>query len=175
MYPCRPPVRVSQKDTWNIYVATRITTFHIWRFEICIVWMVQQVHDGPLDCISNPFSGWKSRCIQLFRGIKQRRVPGFWKRIAVVSGGTYSFVHLTYLLNLSLTLVVFIQRLQEVRARSWVHWSKIWEEEEEWRKTKTEAKIPGMYQNSYVLLYCWCSLYVIILCIIYSAVHQTTS
>ena len=29
VYPCRPPVRVSQKDTWNIYVATRINTFHI--------------------------------------------------------------------------------------------------------------------------------------------------
>ena len=65
------------------------------------------------------------------------------------------------MLTLSLTLVIFVQHLQEVHARSWVRPSKIWEEEEEeWRKTETEAKIPGMYQKLYVLLYRACSLYV---------------
>jgi hypothetical protein len=125
--------------------------------------MVQRGHRGPLDCISNLSSGWKGCCIGLFARNKQRRVQGFWKRIVIVSYGTYSFIHLTYVLNLSLTLVVFVQCLQEVRARSRVHRLKIWEEEEEWHKTKTEVELLGTYQKSYVLLHRACSLYVLMI------------
>ena len=83
-------------------------------------------------------------------------------------------MHLTYILNLSLTLVVFVQSLQEVCARPRVLWSKIWEEEEdeEWHKTETEAKIPSTYQKSYVLVLS-CRLYicsnVCVLCIVQCA------
>ena len=59
---------------------------------------------------------------------------------------------------------VFIQRLQEVHGGSRVPRSKIYEEEEEWHKTKNQATIPGTYQKSYVLLYRACSLYVDYIC-----------
>ena len=87
----RPLVWVSQKSSWNIYIATWIMTSHIWTFQICIVWMVQPGHHGPLDCIYNLSSGWKGRCIGLFAGNKQSRVQALWKRIEIVSDGTYSF------------------------------------------------------------------------------------
>jgi hypothetical protein len=86
--------------------------------------MVYRGHHGPLDCISNLSSEWKGRCTRFVAGNKQR-VQGFRKRIAIVSDGTYSFIHLMYVLNLSLTLVIFVQRLQEIRARSRVHRLKI--------------------------------------------------
>ena len=80
--------------------------------------MVQRGHHGPLDCIHSLFSGWKGLYIRLFGGrIEQTRVQAFQKRFAIVSDGAYSFIHLTYILNLSLTLVVFVQRLQEVHKR----------------------------------------------------------
>jgi hypothetical protein len=81
-----------------------------------------------------------------------------------------------YVSYLSLTPVVFIQRLQEVRATSRVRQLKIREEEAEvWLQTKTEATILGKYQESYVQLHRACSLYVLtIMYYIYCALHQTT-
>ena len=55
--------------------------------------------------------------IQLFGGRIEQRVQAFRKHFAIVSDGAYSFIHLTYMLTLSLTLVIFVQRLQEVCAR----------------------------------------------------------
>ena len=86
-----PPIRVSPKDTWNIYIGTGIMTSHIWTFLICIVWMVQPGHHGPLDCIYNLSSGWKGLYIWLFVGYKQSRVQAIWKLFEIVSDGTYSF------------------------------------------------------------------------------------
>ena len=90
MYHGRPLVWVSQKSSWNIYIATWIMTSHIWTFQISIVWMVQQGHHGPLDCVYNLSSGWKGLYILLFAGYKQRRLQALWKCIEIVSDGTYS-------------------------------------------------------------------------------------
>ena len=86
-----PLVRVSQKSSWNIYIATWIMTSHIWTFQISIVWMVQQGHHGPLDYVYNLSSRWKGLYIWLLAGNKQSRVQALWKRIEIVSDITYSF------------------------------------------------------------------------------------
>jgi hypothetical protein len=91
VYHVRPPIRVSPKNTWNIYIGTEIMTSHIWTFQICIVWMVQAGHHGPLDCIYNLSSGWKALYIWLLEGHKQSRVQALWKLFELVSDRTYSF------------------------------------------------------------------------------------
>jgi hypothetical protein len=84
-----------------------------WWMEECLcIWrkLVDVDGDGEADPSAPIFDSLQET--------NKRRVQGFRKRIAIVSDGTYSFIHLTYMLNLSLTLVIFVQFLQEVRARS---------------------------------------------------------
>ena len=87
-----PPTSLGKSKRYleHIYIGIGIMTSHIWTFLICIVWMVQPGHHGPLDCIYNLSSGRKGQYIWLFAGYKQSRLQALWKCIEIVSDGTYS-------------------------------------------------------------------------------------
>jgi hypothetical protein len=133
--------------------------------------MVQRGHHVPLDCIYDLSSGWKGRCIQLFAGFKQRRVQGFWKRIAIISDGTYSFT-----LNIRVKFVVHIAGFRTALTRSMC---KIPSASIEYLRRRRMAQHWKSGDNSrYVskvvcaTISCMLSVW---LCIIYHAVRQTTS
>ena len=131
-----PPVQVSPKNTWNIYIATGIMTSHIWIFQIRIVWMVQLGHHGPLDCIYNLSSGWKGLYIWLFAGNKQSRVQALWKRIGIVSDETYSFT-----VNIRVQIVVDTSGFSYSAYKKYVQYPDCYDRRSEKKKIKNGTKL----------------------------------
>ena len=132
----RPPVRVSPKDTWNIYIATEIMTSHIWTFQIYIVWMVQAGHHGPLNCIYNLSSGWKGLYIWLLAGHKQSRVQALWKRIEIVSDRTYSFI-----VNIRVQIIVDTSGFSYNAYKKYVQDPNCYDRRSEKKKIKNGTKL----------------------------------
>ena len=132
----RPPVRVSQKSSWNIYIATWIMTSHIWTFQIYIVWMVQAGHHGPLDCIYNSSSGWKGLYIWLLAGHKQSRVQALWKLFEIVSDGTYSFT-----VNILVEIVVDTSGFSYIAYKKYVKDLDCYDRRSEKKKIKNGTRL----------------------------------
>jgi hypothetical protein len=143
--------------------------------------MVQRGHHGPLDCIYDLSSGWKGRCIWLFAGFKQRRVQGFWKRIAIISDGTYSFT-----LNIRVKFVVHTTGFCTALTRSTCKIPSASIEylrrrmAQHWKSGDNSRYVSKVVCATISCMLSICGLYIsymlsIWLCIIYHAVRQTTS
>jgi hypothetical protein len=170
--PYHPPVWVSQNDTCNSYWVHHFSYFKIWD-PYCFngaAWA-----SWPVDCIYNLSSGWKDYHIWLLAGYKQRRVQGFWKLSAIVSENTYSFMHSTYVSNLSLTPVVSCSTYKYLKDPD------CYDQRSEKKKQKYGTKLcvrwpfPVCIKN-HVLLHRACYLYVLmIMSYIYRACSATNN
>ena len=77
---------------------------------------MQLGHHGPLDCILHLSLGWEGCYIRLLAQDEQGRIQGFRIMSTIVSDDIFFYALKVYI-KFVLTLVVGIQRLQEIRGR----------------------------------------------------------
>jgi hypothetical protein len=145
VYPCRPPIGVSQNDTCNSYCVHHFSYFKIWD-PYCFNSVAWASWATGLYLWS--ILRWKACHIQLLADNGERMVQRFQRRAAIVSDDTSSFLH-------SKERIKFVVDTSgwhtTLTGSTWKRelWSEVREAEEVWHKTGSKARLPGTTTSTY--------------------------